>query len=108
MSIHPQGESCGHVRYWFECLLSVALLRGMKDEDLTVEVNEVDRVLSVRGKRESVVSVDEDPWQGRRHSFPHRLLMVHCSGSTRGPGRKPGASSYTRKRLSLSYSFGST
>ena len=55
---------------------------GMKDEDLSVEVNAHSRVLSVRGKRESVVrSVDEDPWQGRRHPFPHCLFMIHCFSS---------------------------
>ena len=27
-SIHPEGKSCGHVRYRFECLFSMTLLRG--------------------------------------------------------------------------------
>ena len=28
MSIHPEGQSYGHIRYRLECLLSMSLLQG--------------------------------------------------------------------------------
>jgi len=41
-----------------------------------------------------------------RHRMPCNSIHEgsNCGGCTRGPGRKPGASSYTRKRLSPSLS----
>lgn len=43
-----------------EAITFTADVPGMKDDDLTVEVDEADRVLTVRGKREDFVDVEDE------------------------------------------------
>jgi len=69
-SIIPQGESCGHVRYRFECLLSTTLL----PDDKT-------RTVLLYGNRSVKDILCKELLDGWAAAHPARFKVVYMIGS---------------------------